>query len=120
MNNKGFIMAMALIVVAALSLMIGAFSLTVIYRNQIAMKYVNSVKAYNLAAAGIEYSNLISTETAELSLDDSGNKAKIAWTSLPDGFSYNVSSTATINGVTRTINSVYDYRTGDGVMVKWQ
>ncbi|NQU95130.1 MAG: hypothetical protein HQ549_02710 [Candidatus Omnitrophica bacterium] len=54
-NNKGFVIVLVLVVGAVLSIMVAAYSLSVLYRIQIATRYINSTKAYYLGSAGIEY-----------------------------------------------------------------
>lgn len=62
-RSKGFIIVIALIIAASLTVMVGAFSMSILYRNQSAVRYLDSVKAYYLAAAGIQYGQLTHSDT---------------------------------------------------------
>ena len=121
-RTSGFIMIMALIVLTAISLMIGAFSMLVMYENQIAMRYVNSVKAYYLMRSGIEYGRSPSAAsssrngsqnlTAEFSLTgSSGSVGTVKVTSddrgtvnNPPVYTITVTTTARVGNVERTIS----------------
>ena len=118
-KRKGFIIIMALLITASLSLMIGAFSLSVFYRNQMAVRQINSVKAYYLALAGIEYGRRQIFEYYDgfkpsanysFSLANTGDEVVVDRI-LPAGFTLNskeryfitIRSTADINGVIRVL-----------------
>ena len=122
-KHRGVVMIMALIVLTALSLMIGAFSMLVMYENQIAMRYVNSVKAYYLARSGIEYGRAPARYsmqyrdgsqdlTADFSLTgSSGSVGTIKVTSNDRGavnnplvYTITVTATARVGNVERTIS----------------
>lgn len=50
-KRRGFVIAVALVIALALMLMIGALTLSVTYRHQIILGYINSIKAYYMAAS---------------------------------------------------------------------
>ena len=112
--HKGFIIIMALLITASLSLMIGAFSLSVFYRNQMAVRQLNSVKAYYLALAGIEYGRRqvwdrwdIPSADYSFSLANAGDEVavnRIAFSSAEGNRWFTtIRSTANINGVMRIL-----------------
>ena len=110
-HRNGFIIVTALVIAACLSLMIGAFSLSVVLRNRVAMSYVNSVKAYYLAAAGAQYArNYIwgwygyqdqEPPSAEFSFTDAGDHITISYEKINNIL--RIKSTAILNNVSRTI-----------------
>lgn len=53
--KKGFAVITALMISLTLTILVGAFSISTIYRMQMYNRYINSVKAYYLAASGITY-----------------------------------------------------------------
>lgn len=54
-ERKGFVIITAMVIAAALTLMLGAYSLSVFYKNQLCIRAIDSVKAYYLTDAGIAY-----------------------------------------------------------------
>jgi len=55
MKKNGFVIVTAMVIASALTLMIGAYSITVLYQNQLCIRAINSVKAYYAADAGMAY-----------------------------------------------------------------
>ena len=53
--KKGFAVITALMISLTLTILVGAFSLSTIYKIQMYNRYINSVRAYYLAASGINY-----------------------------------------------------------------
>jgi len=109
--QKGFIVVTALVIAACLSLMIAAFSLSVVLRNQVAIRYINSVKAYYLAAAGAQYArNYIwgwygyqqqEPPAADFSITDAGDHITISYEKINNVL--RIKSTAVLNNVSRTL-----------------
>ena len=108
-NNKGFVIVLALVVGAVLSILVAAHSLSVLYRNQIAARYINSTKAYYLASGGIEYMRY-------LYYTDPGNSpSSLTFSLTPEGGDIitvrrekrddimRIESEARINNVTRVV-----------------
>lgn len=54
-KRKSFILMIALLITASLVIMVSGFSVSVLYRNQVYMRYINSQKAYYMASAGAQY-----------------------------------------------------------------
>lgn len=57
-GRKAFIILTVLIMAATLTLMVAGFSVSIFYKNQLAIRYINSVKAYYLAYGGARYGQL--------------------------------------------------------------
>lgn len=132
-EKKGFIIVTALVVAAALSIMIGAYSLSVSYNNQIYLKNVNSVKAFYGATAGVMYvCSLVSYDYNTNTWDEELNNTTLSISNTGDTITVSVTtsdnvarirSTAKVNNITRTINceleAVPGY-TSDNFITKWK
>lgn len=122
-RSSGFIVVVMMVMAVAFTLMVGAFSLFVFLRNQVAMKHVNSVKAYYLASAGAGYGHAVykTCWTSWISNPDYqppkpeifAIQGTVTGLSLKYGRSGNtikVESVASVNGASRTVICEYtDY-----------
>ena len=111
-RNKGLILILMLIVAAALTIMVGAFSKSIFYRNQLYMHNLNSVKAYCLASSGInygrglakyDYKNNIWTVPGDIDLSGmfADNIVRLKFETI--GPIVTIRSTATVRGITQVI-----------------
>lgn len=115
-DKKGFIIAVALTVAATLSVMIAAFSMSILYRNQNGIRHVNSIKAYYLAQAGIEYGRLTekggviplgAADTATISCDHAAGPI------TPIGMTADISRDGWVRETSSAITPYYGTKIGD-------
>ena len=130
-DRKGLIIFTALIIAAALSIMVGAYSTSIMYRNNIYMRYLNSIKAYYLATSGISYARPLvyygdngweMYDAPGFSLTESGNTVDLKFDITGDTMT--IRSTATVAGVIRTVTCELEAFPGDtysgGVIIGWK
>lgn len=112
-NKKGFIIIIAMVVATALSVMAGAFSLGIFYRNQIIMDHIASIKSYYISWSAINYESAnfhfphpsaMSTISEVVRLaDSSGTIYPCTVNITPSEDSFNISCSVTIKNKTRTL-----------------
>ena len=112
-------MILSLVVATSLTVLLGAYSLTVYQRNQIAMNYVNKIKAEYLASAGIQFMRYSygsdntwmryyapSVVDVQLSFTDDEDEILVRREVLKD--TVRITSIANYLGVTRTLTAEED------------
>lgn len=112
-ERKGFIVLIAMIIALSISLMVAGLSVSVLYRSQNALRYINSVKSYYIADAGIKYGrkkfkdyipgNAVNPASAAYPITDTGEGFTLNVTATGDMLQF--TSTAKVNNSTRTIIS---------------
>lgn len=100
-KSRGFIIVTALIVTAALMLMAGAYSLSIFYRNQIYMKYINSTKAYYLASCGIQFMRIKDLGEFRFSITNSSDVINVK-REVVNGVT-RITASANINGAVKAL-----------------
>lgn len=95
-DKKGFIIAMALVIAASLTLMVAAYSLSIFYRNQMYFRLINSARAYYTAASALGISN-----PQTITVTPEGDKVILTSETTGDGIRFRVA--ATTKGITRAI-----------------
>lgn len=108
-QRKGFIIVLAMIIALSLSLMAAAFSIAIVYRNQAAIKHINSIKAYYIANIGLWYGRYCGNiGENEIFIPDAGGRATVTVDSnwpgdFSSGYTWKVTSRAEVGGASRTV-----------------
>lgn len=116
-DNKGLILVTILAMMVILASLIGSLFLTLYYNNQLAKKQINSTKAYYLAVTGMQYIRLhyfdtyaggginpsTTVNSATFSITPDGDLISVTRVPTTHYLNSEITSTGTINGVTRTI-----------------
>ena len=108
-RNKGFILVMVIAVALAMTIMVGSFSLSILYQVKIHNQHINSVKAYYLATTGVHYLRWLNAyvgapglEEPEVTFSLTGSDNTSVRREVVDNV-IRYTSAATINNVSKTI-----------------
>ncbi|MDD4957296.1 MAG: hypothetical protein PHH49_06150 [Candidatus Omnitrophica bacterium] len=134
-NEKGIIIISVLIIAATLTILVGAFSMSIYRRTQIYKKFLNSQRAYYAAVSGVHYGNnqlmiqcwggggWIIPEEEELNLfvTDQGETVTLNYELLNN--TVRVTGESEVDGVKRTIICDVDQvggKTTEKYITRWQ